>query len=156
MRPAGDDIGFEPLLAELARESLTAQHDVLRDLRTGAGMLLAATSLIASFLGSEVLQRSGISPLTAMALGMFVVGLLATMYVLVSRPEVRSDLPTSRLLAVVDSTSRNPYEVVVELCTTARRANAPVIRVVGGAYNVSLGSVCLQTGLWVVQLLATM
>lgn len=156
MNPDWADASFKALIAELARDSLTAQHELLKELRAGAGMLLAATSLIVSFLGSEVLARAGITPIALMALGAFVIGLLATMYVLVPRPEVRSDVPTKRLIALVDGTSRDPYDVIVELGSKARQANAPVIRVARDAYNVALGAVCLQACLWVVQLLTTM
>jgi hypothetical protein len=76
-------------LAELAFEQsqrrLDKQERVLEELRARTAILLAASSLAASFLGKEAFDRSGWDVLTVVAGAAFLVTMLAAVYVLLPR-----------------------------------------------------------------------
>jgi len=76
-------------LAELAFEQsqrrLDKQEGVLEELRARTAILLAASSLAASFLGKEAFQGSGWDPLAVLAGAAFLVTMLSAVYVLLPR-----------------------------------------------------------------------
>jgi hypothetical protein len=78
-------------LAQIAYEaslrSLDKQAEVLNELRSRTGLLLAASSLAASFLGERTLDE-GVLGLTALALIAFAVAVGASLYVLLPRGDV--------------------------------------------------------------------
>lgn len=86
----------ELALAESIR-AIELQSRSLDELRTRTGVLIAATSVVASFLGSEALKTTAFGPLTGLALVSFGVGLVACLAVLWPR-EWRFALGASILL----------------------------------------------------------
>jgi hypothetical protein len=71
----------ELALAESVR-AIELQSRSLDELRTRTGVLIAATSVVASFLGSEVLKTTSFGVLTGLAVVSFGVGLVACLAVL--------------------------------------------------------------------------
>jgi hypothetical protein len=73
------------LAFELSRKRLDQQERVLEELRSRTGVLLAASSLAASFLGQEAFGDSGWGLLAFVAAGAFLITMLASVYVLLPR-----------------------------------------------------------------------
>jgi hypothetical protein len=70
---------------ELSRERLDKQERVVDELRSRTGVLLAASSLAASFLGSEAFGESGWDVLGVTAIAAFLVTMTASVFVLLPR-----------------------------------------------------------------------
>jgi len=121
-------------------------------------MLLAASSLIASFLGSEALGRGGLTLVAWLAIGAFVASLLATLYVLIPKLSLTFVVDARQLRRSLadEPNSSEINSALVRLSQRLRRSNGSVIRQLYGIYLLAAVSVTLQVALWVVQLAATM
>jgi hypothetical protein len=73
---------FERLAYDTALRALDMQEELLRELRTRTGVLLAAASLAASFLGSDAFQDPSSVALVVLALLAFVISIGASVYIL--------------------------------------------------------------------------
>jgi hypothetical protein len=76
------------LAFQLSHKRLDQQERVLEELRSRTGVLLAASSLAASFLGREAFGDSGWGPLAFVAAGAFLATMLASVYVLLPRDKL--------------------------------------------------------------------
>jgi hypothetical protein len=72
------------LAFELSQKRLDKQETVLEELRSRTGVLLAASSLAASFLGNEAFGP-GWEPLAVAAVAAFLTSMVAAVYVLLPR-----------------------------------------------------------------------
>jgi len=79
---AGD---FEKLAYEAALRGLDKQEGLLEELRTRTGVLLAASSLAASFLGQQAFQDPSPRGLAITALVAFVVSIAASVFILLPK-----------------------------------------------------------------------
>lgn len=79
---------FARLAHEAALRALDKQERVLEELRARTGMLLAASSLAAAFLGQEAFRRPEPAWLVIVALVAFVAVILACVYILVPTSEL--------------------------------------------------------------------
>jgi hypothetical protein len=79
---------LEELAHDLSRHALTHQEALLDELRARTGTLLAASSLVASFLGARALDRDGISWVAILALTSFAASVFACVYVLLPKPKL--------------------------------------------------------------------
>jgi hypothetical protein len=79
---------------ELAVSALSQQERTLVELRARTGTLIAAAALVASFLGAEAIDRSGIDGWVSLALLAFAVSIVLSVYVL---------LPRDRLVFALDA-----------------------------------------------------
>jgi hypothetical protein len=153
-----DDKDVEAIIAELARQGLADQAQLVSEMRSGAGMLLAAGSLIASFLGSESLSRGGLTWVAWLAIAAFVTSMLTTLYVLVPKLSLRFSVPTTDVQAALTD-APVPHEVhasVTKLGEALFGQNMPVMRRLQATYVTAVGAVAAQVILWVAQLAATM
>jgi hypothetical protein len=73
--------GVQELAYELSRAALTRQEGVMNELRARTGTLLAASSIVASFLGGRA-SEEGSGLLTVLALCAFVASVATSIYVL--------------------------------------------------------------------------
>jgi hypothetical protein len=73
------------LAFRLSEKRLDKQETVLEELRSRTGVLLAASSLAASFLGKEAFGASGWGPLAVAAVAAFLITMAASLYVLLPR-----------------------------------------------------------------------
>jgi hypothetical protein len=78
--------GLQRLAYELSLRALSQQEGVLNELRSRTGTLLAASSLVASFLGARAIGSGDYRWLTVFALIAFAVSVLACLYVLLPSP----------------------------------------------------------------------
>ena len=83
--------GVEQQRAALAYEaslrSIDQQQKLLEEIRSRTGILLAAASLSASFLGARAFELQGVGPLSLLALGALVTTLVTGIVILVPRQE---------------------------------------------------------------------
>jgi hypothetical protein len=71
---------FERLAFEAALRGLEKQERLLEELRARTGVLLAASSLAASFLGQQAFQDPESAGLAVVALAAFVVSIVASVH----------------------------------------------------------------------------
>jgi hypothetical protein len=88
-------VEFERLAYETARQSLQQQAILLDELRSRTGVLLAASSLAASFLGAQAF-RDPEPVLAVLALAAFAVSLGASVYVLLPKRDQFVFSPSGR------------------------------------------------------------
>jgi hypothetical protein len=77
---------LEELAYDLSRHALAHQEALLDELRARTGTLLAASSLVASFLGARAIDRDGITWVAILALTFFAASVFACVYVLLPKP----------------------------------------------------------------------
>jgi len=154
----GEDRDVEAIISELARHALADQAQIVSEMRAGAGILLAAGSLIASFLGSESLSRGGLTLIAWLAIAAFVMSMLATLYVLLPKPSLRFSVSSTDVQPTLPEAPA-PHEVhasVARLGAALYGRNAPVVWRAQIVYVVAVVAVVAQVFLWVSQLAATM
>ena len=88
---------YERLAYEAAQRALDKQERLIDELRSRTGLLSAAASLAASFLGNEAFARDPSDKLVAAALLSFLVATAASSYVLLPTNEFVFALAGSRL-----------------------------------------------------------
>lgn len=76
---------FEKLAYEVAVRGLDKQEGLLEELRARTGVLLAASSLAASFLGQQAFREPGPRGLAIAALAAFVVSIGASVFILLPK-----------------------------------------------------------------------
>lgn len=82
-----NSVGLAELAYGLSSGMLERQERVMDELRARTGTLLAASSIAASFLGAQAArQHTGL--LTFLAVGTFVISVLAATYVLLPKPNL--------------------------------------------------------------------
>jgi hypothetical protein len=86
-QPADADPVFERLAYEAAQRALDKQERLLEELRSRTGLLLAAASLAASFLGREAFAEDPKRGLAGLALVAFLVAVGASVYVLLPKTD---------------------------------------------------------------------
>jgi hypothetical protein len=74
------------LAADVALRALASQAGVLDELRARAGTVLTASSIVASFMGSEAIRRGGFHAIALLALIAFGVSIVASIWVLLPKP----------------------------------------------------------------------
>jgi hypothetical protein len=88
---------LERLAYEVSLKALERQENVVDELRSRTGTLLAASSLSASFLGARALDHPGATWLGLIALSLFGVSVGSAIYVLLPRTELILALKGSRI-----------------------------------------------------------
>lgn len=79
---------FEKLAYEAALRGLDKQEGLLEELRSRTGVLLAASSLAASFLGQQAFQNPSPRSLAITALVAFVASIAASVYILLPKKDL--------------------------------------------------------------------
>ena len=101
-------------LAEIAYDAslrrLDKQEELLGEIRSRTGVLLAASSVVASFLGRPVVEDAPLW-LVVLAVGAFAVTLLASIYVLMPKRELVFALVGSRVYEELYEFRREPAEL---------------------------------------------
>jgi hypothetical protein len=82
------DAEFERLAYETALRGLDKQEELLGELRSRTGVLLAAASLAASFLGTNAFQDPSSVVLVALALVSFITSIGASVYILTPKEDL--------------------------------------------------------------------
>lgn len=83
---AGGGGGLELVAYQTASRDLDRQEAALNELRARAGTVLTASSIVASFLGSQAIKQVGFGVLTWTALVAFLASVVLGVWILVPRP----------------------------------------------------------------------
>lgn len=149
---AGD--GLEKLAFSLSLRSLEHQEATLDDLRSRTGTLLAASALVASFLGSRVLE-DGLGVLAVLALLAFLISILASVYVLLPKPHLIFSLRGSVLFEEeaddpggLDETHRK----LAYWLDGYRDSNEPTVEKLFRTYGLATAAVVVEVILWMIEL----
>ena len=143
------------LLTELSYDaairSLDLQERNVEQLRARTGTLLAASSLTASFLGAQAIQRDGIGTLSALALIALACSIMLCIYVLLPKRNFIFDIEPSRmyesLLDVAPEESELRRRLVYWL-DSFWQANQDMINVLGRYYVAAAVALLLQLAFW--------
>lgn len=144
------------LAYEVSLRALSLQDTSLNDLRARTGTLIAASSLVTSFLGGAAITRDGLDGWSVAALAAFVTSIVFATWVLLPKDNLVFSLSGSRL-----------YETEIEedvftIGETHRRlaywldgfhdANDAKIRRLFSWYRAATGALLLEVAFWSVQL----
>jgi hypothetical protein len=142
---------LERQASEASLRALAEQESRLRDLRSRAGTLLAATSICASFMGTRAVGVEGAELAVWLAGAAFVATLLATIYVLV---------PSKRLVFALDGAElyNDLWEIRADVDEIHRRIaywmawyrseNQPALLRIERAYRAAAFALVVQILLW--------
>lgn len=143
------------LLPELSYQaairSLDLQERGVEQLRARTGTLLAASSLTASFLGAQAIQRNGIGPLGVLALMALVASIALCIYVLVPKSDLVFDIKPSRMYESLLDEARDESEVRLRLIywlDSFWQANQGTIDALGRYYVAAAIALLLQLTFW--------
>jgi len=139
---------FEKLAYEAALRGLDKQEGLLEELRARTGVLLAATSLAASFLGQQAFQDPDSSALAVIALGAFVTSIGAGVFILIPNDSLHFSEAGSGLYQNLYAVRSDMTEVYRRLGYELDRAwksnNATIVRLIR-AYKIAAGALVIET-----------
>jgi hypothetical protein len=148
------EVAIQQLADELSRAALSRQEEVMNELRARTGTLLAASSIVASFLGSRASDQ-GSGALTLIALVAFVASVAACIYVLAPKDGLIFALRGSVLFeAEYDEPGRVPetYRRLAYWLESYYDENHETIRWMFRAYWAATVAILIQVLLWVLEL----
>jgi hypothetical protein len=149
------DYEFERLASELSHRALSDQREAAKDLRDRAGMLLAAASVIASFMGREALERDGLGLLTWLALAALTCSVLAALYVLLPKKRIGLADDHGMVFAHIEETHGDVIALHRHVARSAargyRRNRFPLERL-SIAYRIASVGLSADIILWLLQL----
>jgi len=102
---------LEVLALGFARDALDKQDAVLAELRARTGTLLAASSIVASFLGATAIGRDGLSLWSVAALIALAASLALCVVILLPRSDLSFSLDGPRVYEELYEFRGNPLEV---------------------------------------------
>lgn len=151
-----DTSALAKLAYEFSLRSLTLQDASLNDLRARTGTLIAAASIVTSFLGGAAITRDGLDGWSVAALVAFVSSVVCATWVLLPKSNLVFSLRGSRLYE--DEVKADVFKIG----ETHRRLaywlddyhdrNDMKIRRLFAWYRAATGALLLEVGFWSVQL----
>jgi hypothetical protein len=152
-RPGDRDVARAAL--DVARAALDEQHVAVRDLRAHTGVLLTATSVVVSFLGTRALSTDHLRVLAFIGLGAFVGSLVLCLYVLLPTNGIESlgqgvDLLDVNLDATVPAT--DAYGRLTSTYDDLWTANRPHMQRLERVFRMACAAIVLEVVLWALQL----
>jgi hypothetical protein len=139
----------------IARAALNEQHATVRDLRARTGALLTATSVVVSFLGARALTTIHLRGLAFLGLGVFVLSLVLSLYVLLPTKKIKS-LAAGGVLLDSPHPQRDPatdaYQRLAETCDRISVTNESHIEVLGRVFTLASAAIVIEVLLWGLQL----
>ena len=148
--------GLEQLAYQLSAQLLSHQESALDEVRARTGTLLAASALVASFLGAQAIEKTGLSALTVLALAAFVASTLPSVYVLLPKRNVVFALRGSVLFETEfaeGSETAATYRHLTYWAEDAYDANRAAVRRIAKAYRVAAFALVLEILFWTTELL---
>jgi hypothetical protein len=145
----------EELAFDLSLDSLSAQRDVLKDVRARSASLLTASSIVTSFVGGRAIDSVGINAITAAATVAFCLTLLPAIYVVTTRTEGSFSIDGARLyanLAPAEASLEEAYVALAAEIREAREANRPLVERVLRSLRWSFGALILEVILFLAAL----
>jgi hypothetical protein len=143
---------LEQLAYDLSSRALAQQESFLNDLRSHTGTVLAASALVASFLGAKAIDGNGIGWAGGSALAMFVASVVFSLYVLLPRTGLRFSVRGSTVLDQFDRSIGDAYRRVTHRLERAWSENARLVGRLIFVYRIAVGSTLAEVILWSVEL----
>lgn len=150
-----DAAALHQLAYELSSRALQQQEGALNELRARTGTLLAASSLVASFLGARAVADEGNGWLTVLALLVFAGSVAASAYILLPKAGLIFALRGSVLLeAERDDPGGLPetYRRLAYWLESYRDENARTVDRLLGMYRAATGAVVIQVTVWTLKI----
>jgi hypothetical protein len=145
---------LESLAYELSLRSLTQQEARLDELRARTATLLAASSLVSSFLGARTVERGAVGWLAVLALASFAISVVASVYVLLLKPRLIFSVRGTRLLEADYRDADRTVEAHRRLSYWLEDfvdANQPTVNRLFDVYRVAAVAVLIEVILWSVE-----
>jgi hypothetical protein len=139
----------------IARAALDEQHAAVRDLRARTGALLTATSVVVSFLGARALTTSHLRSLAFLGLGVFVLSLVLSLYVLLPTKKIKSLAAGGDLFSSTRRRRDPAMDAYLRLAATCDRisvTNESHIEMLGRAFTLASVAIVIEVALWGLQL----
>jgi hypothetical protein len=138
------------LAYEASLRALDQQRRSLEEIRSRTGVLLAAASICASFLGSKALERHASVIVIVLALTALVMTLLLGILVLTVRERLVFSVSGSELhnRLLVVRTRADQHRYLAEWLTAAWNRNEPSIRSINARLRAMAGALAIQMVLW--------
>jgi hypothetical protein len=143
------------LAYELALRALDHQDGLLDELRARTGTLLAAASIVASFLGATAIDRGGLGFLAVGALVAFVMSIGASVYVLLPKRSLVFSINGPVVIEEAISAQLDLAETYLQLAYWTedfRSANVETVNRLFTWYRVAVFALLAEVCLWAAQL----
>jgi hypothetical protein len=120
----------EELAFDLAFESLSAQRDLLRDVRARSATLLTASSIVTSFVGGRAIDAVGLDTITGAAVVGFLLTFSTVIYLASTSGEAPLSIEGAQLYSAVAPVEASLDEVYLALAAeiqVVRQENRPLV-----------------------------
>jgi hypothetical protein len=149
---------LEVLALQFARDALDKQDGVLAELRARTGTLLAASSIVSSFLGATAISRDGLSGWSIVALVALGASLALCVAILLPRSDLSFSIDGPRVYEELYDLRGTPLEVHHRLAYDLRRRHADNQRTVErlfSTFRLACGTLALELAAWALALAVT-
>jgi hypothetical protein len=149
---------LEVLALAFAREALDKQDATLSELRARTGTLLAASSIVSSFLGATAIGRDGLSGWSVAALVALAASLALCVAILLPRAELSFSVDGPKVYEELYELRGDPLEVHHRLAYDLRRRHADNQRTVErlfGTFRFACGALAFELTSWALALAIT-
>jgi hypothetical protein len=149
---------LEVLALDFARDALSKQDTVLAELRARTGTLLAASSIVASFLGATAISRDGLSAWSVLALVSLAASLTLCVVILLPRADLSFSIDGPRVYEELFELRGDPLEVHHRLAYDLRRRHADNQRTVErlfSTFRLACGTLGVELAAWALALAVT-
>lgn len=143
------------LAYEFSLRALSQQEAALDELRSRTGTLLAASSLVVSFLGAQAIDHSGFGPAAALALATFIGSIVCCVLVLMPRAGLVFSLSGPVLFEREYGQEGGTDETLRRLAYWIdgfRADNEPVIQRLFSWYRLGAIALVVEVALWTLHL----
>jgi hypothetical protein len=155
-RPTG---GIERLAYELSLRALGQQEDALKELRSRTGNLLAASSVVASFLGARAIDRGDFGVLAVGALLAFLASILFSISILMPRRELQFALDGAAVFEYFSAAGdplNDAHRTLAYWIRDSHQANQSTLDALFRSYRWACVAVAVEVVVWSVQLSDTL
>jgi hypothetical protein len=145
----------EELAFDLALDSLDLQRDVLRDIRARSATLLAASSIVTSFVGGRAIDAVGLDAFTGAAIVAFFLTLIPVAHLLTASGEARFSIEGTRLysdVTLAEATLEEAYAALAKDIHAARQRNRTFVERMLWSLRVGFGALILEVILFLAAL----
>jgi hypothetical protein len=149
---------LEVLALTFARDALDKQDAVLSELRARTGTLLAASSIVSSFLGATAIGRDGLSGWSVVALVALAGGLALCVAILLPRSDLSFSIDGPRVYEDLYELRSDVLEVHQRLAYDLRRRwleNQRTVERLFGTFRLACGALALELAAWALALAVT-
>jgi len=143
---------LERLAYDIATRALADQDAAIDEIRTRTGTLLAAVSLVASFLGGRALDASGFTWTNLVAFVAFGLSALSCIYVLFPRTVAQRSLSAPdvyEVLVSADADLAEAHRQLVYWIQDAYVQNSQVLKELFRAFRIACIALALEVAFWV-------